>query len=235
MCDGTGMVKFMTAWSEMARGALTPSTLPVWQRELLSARDPPCVTCNHPEYDEVADTNGAAISSDDMTERSFFFGPAEVTALRRFAPMHLQHCSTFDVLTASIWRCRTIALQPHPEEDMRIFCIMDARSKFNPPIPIGYYGNVLAFSAAISTAQDICNKPLSHALELVMKAKSNVTEEYMRSIADLMVIKRRPCLTNVRSYFISNLTHAGFEEIDFWVGEGNLCWDFPRVSWRSRY
>ncbi|PWA70545.1 benzyl alcohol O-benzoyltransferase [Artemisia annua] len=219
MCDGTGMVNFLTAWSEMARGALTPSTLPVWQRELLSARDPPRVTCNHPEYNEVADAKGTTISSDDMTQSSFFFGPAEVTALRRFAPMHLQHCSTFDVLTASIWRCRTIALQPNPEEDMRIVCIMDARSKFNPPIPLGYYGNVLAFSAAISAAQDLCIKPLSHALELVMNAKFNVTEEYMRSVADLMVIKRRPCLTDVRSYSISNLTHTGFEDIDFGWGK----------------
>ncbi|PWA85549.1 benzyl alcohol O-benzoyltransferase [Artemisia annua] len=178
-------------------------------------------TCeyNHRVYDEVADNEGTAISSDDMTQRSFFFGPAEVTALRRFAPMHLQHCTTFDVLTASIWRCRTIALQPNPKEDMRIICVMDARSKFNPPIPLGYYGNVLAFATAISTAQDLCNKPLSHALELVMKAKSNVTEEYMRSIADLMVIKRRPRLTKVRSYSISNLTHAGFEDIDFGWGK----------------
>ncbi|PWA90336.1 13-hydroxylupanine O-tigloyltransferase [Artemisia annua] len=162
MCDGTRMVKFMTTWSEMTRGALTPSTLPVWQRELLSARDPPRVTCNHCEYDEVADNEGTiTISSDDMTQRSFFFGPAEVTALRRFSPMHLQHCTTFDVLTASIWRCRTIALQPNLKEDMRIICVMDARSKFNPPIHLGYYGNVLTFATAISTAQDLCNKPLS--------------------------------------------------------------------------
>ncbi|GKC86394.1 benzyl alcohol O-benzoyltransferase-like protein [Tanacetum coccineum] len=189
MCDATGLVKLMKAWSKMAHGALIPSTLPVWHRELLSARNPPCVTCTNYEYDEVADTEGTITSSDDMTQRSFFFRPAELAALRRFVPVHLQNCSTFDVLTANIWRCRTIALQPNPKEDMRIMCIMDARLKFNPPIPLGYYGNVLAFSAAISTAQDICNKPLSHALELVMKAKSNLTQEYMRSIADLMVPK----------------------------------------------
>ncbi|GKA76056.1 benzyl alcohol O-benzoyltransferase-like protein [Tanacetum coccineum] len=116
MCDATGLVKFMKAWSEMAHGALTPSTLPVWHRELLSARNPPRVT------------------------------RVLITSMMKWQTLK----------PACIWRYRTIALQPNPKEDMRIMCIMDARSKFKyPHIPLGYYGNVLAFSAAISTAQDL--------------------------------------------------------------------------------
>ncbi|XP_071721318.1 benzyl alcohol O-benzoyltransferase-like [Rutidosis leptorrhynchoides] len=219
--DASGLVQFMTALSEMAKGASTPSTLPVWQREVLSARDPPRVTCTHPEYDELAtaeDNTGRYSSSDDMHQRSFFFGPREMLAIRRLVPTHLQNSTNFEVLTACLWRCRTIALQLNPEEEVRMIYMFNSR-KFKSFIPIGYYGNASAFPVAISTAKDICNKTLGFSLELIVKAKSTVTKEYMRSIADLMVIKGRPPLKLSESYSVSDVTRAGFDRVDFGWGK----------------
>ena len=53
MADGFGLVQFMKAIAEIARGAYAPSIFPVWQRALLTTRDPPRITCRHPEYDQV--------------------------------------------------------------------------------------------------------------------------------------------------------------------------------------
>ncbi|KAL8214454.1 hypothetical protein R6Q57_003903 [Mikania cordata] len=227
MCDAFGYVQFMKALCEIANGASIPSTMPVWQRDLLCARDPPRVTCAHHEYDEVTDTNATIIPIDDMEHRSFFFGPTQISAIRRFVPQHLKHCTTFEVLTACLWRCRTIALQPNPEDEMRMMTIVNARLKFKPRIPVGYYGNVFGYPAAVSKARDLCNKPLGHALELVMKAKSEVTEEYMKSVADLMVIRGRPAFTNVGSYIVSDLTRTGLLELDF--GWGNAVYAGPDI------
>ncbi|KAM7507329.1 hypothetical protein LguiA_017782 [Lonicera macranthoides] len=244
MSDALGLVQFMMAISEIARGAHTLSVQPVWQRELLNARDPPRVTCTHHEYDEVANTKDTVASLlVDVDYRSFTFGPTELLALRKFVPTHLSKCSTFDVLehlqcnyevekneiqsmlalemllTACLWRCRTIALQLDLDEEVRFLCHVNARSILDMSLPAGYYGNAFVFPAAISTVKNLSQNSLGYALELVMKAKSSVTTEYVRSVADLMVTRGRPPLQAAGSWLVSDFTRVGLRDVDFGWGK----------------
>ncbi|KAL0291502.1 UNVERIFIED_CONTAM: Benzyl alcohol O-benzoyltransferase [Sesamum calycinum] len=154
-----------------------------------------------------------------MVQRSIFFGPAEISALRRRLSPHLRHCTTFELLTACIWRCRTIAISPDPNEEVRIMFTVNGRRLFNPPLPTGYYGNAFALPVAISTTGNLCKQSLDFALELVMKTKSEVTEEYIKSVADLMVIRGRPHFAVVRTYIVSDVRHSGLEDIDYGLGK----------------
>ncbi|KAM7486632.1 hypothetical protein LguiA_002641 [Lonicera macranthoides] len=220
MTDGPGLVQFMMAIGEIARGARTLSVQPVWQRELLSARDPPHVTCTHHEYDEVADTKDTIASLlVDVDHRSFTFGPTELLALRKLVPKHLSKCSTFDLLNACLWRCRTIALQLDPDEEVRFLCLVNARGRLDMSLPTGYYGNAFVFPAAISTVKKLSQNSLGYALELVMKAKSSVTTEYVRSVADLMVTRGRPPLQAAGSWLISDNTRIRYTDVDFGWGK----------------
>ncbi|XP_057425007.1 benzyl alcohol O-benzoyltransferase-like [Lotus japonicus] len=220
MSDAVGLVQFMSAIGEIARGMSEPTILPVWRRDILSARDPPKVTCTHPEYEQVHNIKEIiSIPIDDMVNRNFFFGSTELASIRSFLPSHQLPCTNFEILTAFFWRCHTIALQPNSDEEVRMLCLVNARGKLDSPLPTGYYGNAFALSPAITTARKLCENSLGYALELVRKAKANVTKEYMHSLADLMVIKGRPLFTLQISFMVSDLKLAGFKRVDFGWGE----------------
>jgi len=222
MCDGDGLSQFMNTWAEMARGATKPSIAPVWRRELLMTRDPPRITCNHREYMQIPHnmTPTTFIPYENhMVLRSFFFGPSRVAAIRGLVPPHLQHCSTFDLITACFWRCRTKALQIEAEEEVRMMVIVNARAKFNPPLPVGYYGNAFAYPAAVTTAGKLRENPFGYAVNLINKVKGEVTEEYMHSVADLMVNKGQYIPVTERSFMVSDLRYFGSRETDFGWGD----------------
>ncbi|KAK7332906.1 hypothetical protein VNO80_29662 [Phaseolus coccineus] len=160
--------------------------LPLHQygRELLMARDPPRITCNHREYEQVQDTLPS--SNHNLVQRSFFFGPLDIAALRKSIPQHLHHCSTFDLITACLWRCRTKAMQIEADEVVRMTCTINARGRFNPPLPVGYYGNCFAYPAAVTSGGKLCGNPFGYAVDLINKVKDEMKEEYLQSVADLM-------------------------------------------------
>ena len=176
-----------------------------------------------------------------MVPCSFFLDSTEVNAVhRKHVPSHLNQCSTFDILTACIWRCSTIALKPNLESQVRVIFPVNVRAKLSPSLPTGYYGNAVVFAVAITMARKLCENPLGYAIELVKTAKANVTMEYVRSYIDFVVIKDKPDINRVRCYSPTDVTHVGFEEVDFGWGKaiygglGNL-WNRPNPMPASSY
>nr|KJB78759.1 hypothetical protein B456_013G017100 [Gossypium raimondii] len=206
----------------------TPSIPPVWERYLLNARDPPRVTFTHHEYDRVE----ATVIMDNMVECSFFFGPVEVSLLRSLLPLHLRHCTKFELITACLLRCQTIAMNLDPEEQVRMLCIANVRSKFNPPLPSGYCGNVLVSPTAITTVKNLCHNPVGYAVELIKKAIANVTEEFIKSTADLFAIRGKSLYVPavIGSYGISDLMHMGVENVDFGWGKAEFGGTAPKAT-----
>jgi len=222
MSDSFGLANFLNAVGEFARGASAPSLLPVWQREILNARNPPRVTCVHHEYDGNS-TNISIMTmhqDNNMVHRSFFFGPKELKSIRKHIPPPHKKCSNFEVIVSFLWRSRTIALQLDPNEVVRLSCTNSIRGKPGKlQLPLGYYGNAFAFPTAISKAGLLCQSPLGYALELVRRQKTQMNEEYIKSVADLMVLKGRPHITSIWNFIVADVSRAGLGDVDFGWGK----------------
>lgn len=240
MCDGPGLFQFLKTNTEMICGADKPSVLPVWKRELLNARVPPQVSCLHQEYD----TTRQPTEMDQtvaMDHTSFYFGPKEIIALRSQLPPHLiNNCSVFELITACTWRCRTAALELDSDEIVRVSLLINVRGKrYNMHLPPGYYGNAFAYPAVCSKAQVLCENPLGYAVELVKQAKAQMSEEYIRSAADLMAITgRKTTYVTKGNFIVSDNTHSGFAELDFGWGKplyGGVAGAVSFISFHMKY
>ncbi|KAG5524580.1 hypothetical protein RHGRI_031298 [Rhododendron griersonianum] len=238
MSDGAGLVQFLSAIAEFAQGkeVTRPSVSPVWQRELLSARHPPRITCLHHEYEQVLDTNNNDANSTPI-QKPLFFGPKEIKAIRNHLPPHAS-ASTFEVLTACLWRCRTRALAVDPNNTVRVSCLVNGRSLPGLIVPHGYYDNVITCPAVVSKAGKVCSFSLEYTVELVKMAKPQMTAEYIKSVADLMMIKGRPLYTMAGNFIVSDVRRLGVDTVDFGWGKpvyGGSAGAFPVSSFYMNF
>eukprot|EP00253_Pinus_taeda_P008426 PITA_08426 len=224
IADGLGFVQFMNALAEMVKGATGPSVLPVWKRENLRPQANPVVKLPHYEYDQIENRDGKMVAPNELIHNSFFFGHKQIESLKRQAKGQAKY-STFEVLSAFLWRLRTKAFQLHAEQEVRFIFPVNIRKKLHPPLPGGFYGNAISLACTRTTAEELTNKPLSFAVKLINESKTAVNDEYIRSAIDLMEQKGRPHCTVVGSFFVSDSTKIGFRNVDF--GWGRAAYGGP--------
>ncbi|OIV96078.1 hypothetical protein TanjilG_27182 [Lupinus angustifolius] len=223
MKDGICAMEFVNAWSETARG-LKPIP-PFLDRTILKARDPSKIEFTHHEFDEVEDLSDTKklYQDEDILYKSFLFGPEKLDLLKKKGTEDgvLEKCSSFEALSAFVWRARTEALRMQPDQETKLLFAVDGRSRFVPPIPKGYFGNAIVLTNSICKAGELLKNPLSYTVDLIHKAIDMVTDSYMRSAIDYIEVTReRPSLT--ATLLITTWTRLSFHTTDFGWGEP-LC------------
>ncbi|KAL9313967.1 hypothetical protein ACSQ67_019419 [Phaseolus vulgaris] len=224
MKDGLCAMEFVNAWSETARG-LDLKIAPFLDRTIIKARDPPKVEFKHNEFAEIKDVSNTKklYEEETMLYRSFFFDPEKLDLLKKKATEDgvLSKCSTFEALSAFVWRARTAALRMQPDQQTKLLFAVDGRSRFVPPIPEGYFGNAIVLTNSLCEAGELLKNPLSYSVGLIQKAIDMVTDSYIRSAIDYFEVTRaRPSLT--ATLLITTWTKLSFHTTDFGWGEP-LC------------
>lgn len=221
MADGLSAVEFVNSWGQMARD-LPLTVPPSLDRTILKANEPSKIEFPHNEFMEIEDISNTheLLHDEEMVHGSFSLDPEKLVHLKNKAIEDgaLSKCTTFEALTALVWRARCKALGMHPDQQAKLLFAVDGRSKFNPPLPKGFFGNGIVLACALSKVEDLLKNPLSYTVDLVQRAVKSVTESYMRSAIDYFEVTRaRPSLN--ATLLITAWSRLSFHTTDFGWGE----------------
>ncbi|CAN0924724.1 Omega-hydroxypalmitate O-feruloyl transferase [Linum grandiflorum] len=224
VADGQAAVEFIISWAETARGISPISHPPFLDRTILKARTPLHIPFHHPEFDTIehkSATTNPFLNQPTVTEY-LHFTPQMIQTLKSKATLdqNTRPPSTYEALSAFVWRTRTKALEMAPDQPTKILLIANTRDKFRPPLPQGYFGNAVKFTPALSLAADLVEGPLWYAVSKVREAIMRVNDDgYLRSAIDYYELTKAKLPRGFGMCTATSWSRLNFEATDFgWGG-----------------
>ncbi|KAK9030122.1 hypothetical protein V6N11_031553 [Hibiscus sabdariffa] len=92
--------------------------------------------------------------------------------------------TSFNILAAHICRCVTKARGLSDDQPVKIYTPVDGRSKLNPPLPPGFFGNAIFIAAVIAQAGDLKTESFSDTVKRIHEGLNQINDEYLRSAVD---------------------------------------------------
>ena len=214
--DGHGAAQFLTAVGELARGLQVPSVTPVWDRDAIP--DPPSPP--PPQLTEFRlVTQVADISAESIARVKDEFKQASAASAGEV-------CSTFDAVTAIVFKCRTLALASALPEDVEVRMAFAASTRHLLrgvlPTVEGYYGNCVFLACVARAGKAVREAARAEVVGAVREAKEAVPARFagwMRGVEQYDV----PPL-DYSTVTLSDWTRLGLDEVDYGsiaaVGDG---------------
>ncbi|OAY50675.1 alcohol acyltransferase 9 [Manihot esculenta] len=236
LCDGIGTSQFLQAWAHITAKPnldLPILLLPFHTRYVLKPRNPPQVTFTHPSYFKNApdkDSETLALNhylqSQRLVPASLTFTTSHILHLKRQCIPSLK-CTTFETLASHTWRSWVRSLDLPSALNVKLLFSVNVRKKLIPEMPQGYYGNGFVLGCAQTCVKDLVSSNLHHGIKLVQHAKSSLSDDYVRSMIDLLEDKTVKTDVSV-SFVVSQWSRLGLEDLDF--GEGKPLHMGPLTS-----
>ncbi|OVA08736.1 Transferase [Macleaya cordata] len=230
LCDGIGTSQFLHAWAHLnTKPEVDLPILPFHSRHVLKPRNPPQITFSHPEFTNTTPNPynlSYNLQSQPLVPTSLTFTPSHILHLKRLCVPSLK-CTSFEALASHVWRCWIKSLNPPSSLKIKLLFSANIRSKVEPKLPKGYYGNGFALGCAETTVKELVNANVHHGVKLVQEAKATLTDDYVKSMIDYLEERRvKPDLS--ATLVISQWSKLGLEDLDF--GEGKPLHMGPLVS-----
>ncbi|PON89335.1 Transferase [Trema orientale] len=192
--DGFSGLHFVNTWSDIARG-LDLTIPPFIDRTLLRARDPPqpafdhieyktppALKCTNPQSGPESTTHAVGIYKLTREQISILKAKCKEDG-------NTVNYSSYEMLSGHVWRCVCKARGLSDDQDTKLYIATDGRSRLQPPLPPGYFGNVIFTTTPLAVAGDLISKPTWYAASRIHNALARMDNEYLRSALDFLEVQ----------------------------------------------
>ncbi|XP_059641847.1 shikimate O-hydroxycinnamoyltransferase-like [Cornus florida] len=195
VADGASGLHFINTWSDMARG-LELTIPPFIDRTLLCAHDKPQPAFHHIEYQPPPAMKASLQTTDsesvpEATVSLFKLTRDQVNILKAKSKENgnMVSYSSYEMLAGHVWRCACKARGLSDDQDTKLYIATDGRSRLQPPLPPGYFGNGIFTATPIAVAGDLQSKPLWYAASRIHDALVRMDNNYLRSALDYLELQ----------------------------------------------
>lgn len=208
--DGQGAAQFLTAVGEMARGLPEPSVKPIWSRDAIP--NPPKPPLGPPP---------------SFTAFNFVKSTVEISldSIKRVkdqvASETTQRCSTFDVVTAMIFKCRAAAIGFAPDAEVRLGFAAGTRHLLGSslPSPDGYYGNCVYPGGLARASKDVEEASLVEIVTAIREAKDALSARFLDWLGGGAKDSHYNVSLDYGTLVVTDWSHVGFNDVDYGFGE----------------
>ncbi|KAL8056317.1 hypothetical protein ABFX02_04G111800 [Erythranthe guttata] len=197
--DGISGIHFINTWSDLARAGNDVTIKiqpPFLDRTVFCARDPPQPQFAHSEYHRP--TTAPQPNSGDTSKTKYCFfklTPNHIKTLKAKVnnnndDANRSSYTTYEALAGHVWRCVSKARNLPEDQETKLYVTTDGRSRLRPPLPVGYFGNVVFWAPAVAPSGELWSDHVRSAAGKVWEAIAGMDNEYLRSANDYLEVKR---------------------------------------------
>lgn len=214
ICDGLGAAQFLKAIGELARGVEHLSTTPVWQRDFF------------PPPPEQAKVTALPNLPPPMPNYTLKHAKIDITLdqinqlKQEFQQSKGHHCSSFDVVAAKFWSCRTQATNLEQNTELKLVFFANCRQLLDPPLPNGFYGNCFFPVTITASSESLTKASIPDVVKLIQEAKAKLPIEFAKYMKGDFKAGEDPFALPMTytTLFLSEWGRLGFNQVDYGWG-----------------
>lgn len=244
VADGFSGLHFINTWSDMARG-LDLTIPPFIDRTLLRAQDPPQPKFHHIEYQPAPPMLKTTPVTDEdnntSTDVSIFKITREQINLLKSKSKEGGNevtYSSYEMLAGHVWQSVCKARGLAHDQQTKLYIATDGRSRLQPHLPPGYFGNVIFTTTPIGKSGELVDNPTWFAASKIHDALVRMDNDYLRSALDYLEIQpdlsalvRGPHTFRCPNLGITSWTRLPIYDADFgwgrpiFMGPGGIAYE----------